>query len=65
MEQIDPAEPATFEITGDPVEEINRLSASFRRLLDRMDEERMRSGSPSCAPRRRSAAGWPATFTTR
>jgi two-component system sensor histidine kinase UhpB len=44
VERIDPSEPATFEITGDPVEEIDRLSHSFRRLLERMDEERLRSG---------------------
>ena len=44
VEQIDPSEPATFEITGDPVEEIDRLAHSFRRLLERMDEERLRSG---------------------
>lgn len=44
VELIDPSQPATFEITGDPVEEIDRLAHSFRRLLERMDEERLRSG---------------------
>ncbi|MBA3359197.1 MAG: hypothetical protein H0U20_07060, partial [Thermoleophilaceae bacterium] len=44
VELIDPSQPSTFEITGDPVEEINRLAHSFRRLLERMDEERLRSG---------------------
>ena len=44
VEQIDPAEPATFEITGDKVDEIDRLARSFRLLLQRVDEERRRSG---------------------
>ena len=30
IERIDPAEPATFEIPGDPVEEIDRLAHSFQ-----------------------------------
>ena len=46
IERIDPAEPATFELAqGDPVEEIDRLSQSFKRLLDRIEEERRRPGS--------------------
>ena len=44
IERVDPAEPATFELAGDPVEEIDRLGESFRRLLRRVDEERRRSG---------------------
>ncbi len=44
IERVDPAAPATFEITGDPVEEIDRLAHSFKRLLQRVDEERRRSG---------------------
>jgi len=44
IERIDPAEPATFEIPGDPVAEIDRLAESFRRLLRRVDDERRRSG---------------------
>jgi two-component system, NarL family, sensor histidine kinase UhpB len=44
IERIDPAEPATFEIAGDPVEEIDRLAQSFKRLLQRVDHERRRSG---------------------
>jgi len=44
IEAIDPAEPATFEISGDPVAEIDRLAESFRRLLRRVDDERRRSG---------------------
>ena len=44
IERIDPAEPATFEFAGDPVEEIDRLAESFRRLLRRVDDERRRSG---------------------
>jgi two-component system, NarL family, sensor histidine kinase UhpB len=44
VEEIDPSEPATFEIGDDPVEEIDRLTAAFRGLLKRIDEERRRSG---------------------
>ena len=44
VEAIDPAEPATFELSEDPVDEIDRLGSSFQRLLRRMDEERRRSG---------------------
>jgi two-component system sensor histidine kinase UhpB len=43
VEGIDPSEPATFEIAGHPVEEIDRLARSFRRILQRVDEERRRS----------------------
>jgi two-component system, NarL family, sensor histidine kinase UhpB len=46
VELIDPAEPATHVLTEpEPVEEIDRLSSSFRRLLDRIEEERRRSGT--------------------
>jgi two-component system, NarL family, sensor histidine kinase UhpB len=44
IERIDPAEPSTFELAGDPVEEIDRLAGSFHRLLHSIDEERRRSG---------------------
>ena len=44
IERVDPAEPATFELAGDPVKEIDRLAESFRRLLQRVHEERSRSG---------------------
>ena len=45
IERIDPAEPATFELeAGDPVSEIDRLSHSFKRLLDGIEEQRRRSG---------------------
>src|SRR5438067_9737024 len=46
VEAIDPAQPAGFEApeAGQAVEEIDRLAASFRRLLRRIDEERNRSG---------------------
>jgi two-component system sensor histidine kinase UhpB len=44
IERIDPAEPSTFELAGDPVAEIDRLAESFRRLLRRVDDERRRSG---------------------
>jgi two-component system, NarL family, sensor histidine kinase UhpB len=45
IESIDPSEPATLGLAQrDPVAEINRLSGSFTRLLDRIEEERRRSG---------------------
>jgi two-component system sensor histidine kinase UhpB len=46
IEDIDPAEPASFgRGEPEPVEEIDRLTTSFRRLLDRIEEERRRSGA--------------------
>jgi two-component system sensor histidine kinase UhpB len=46
IEAIDPSDPATLGLAQgeDPVAEINRLSASFTRLLDRIEDERRRSG---------------------
>src|SRR6188768_3036996 len=45
IEAIDPSEPAPHDlIRTDPVEEIDRLSHSFQRLLERIEEERRRSG---------------------
>ena len=46
IEQIDPADPAAFDGPEhrEAVEEIDRLAASFRRLLKRIDSERRRSG---------------------
>jgi two-component system, NarL family, sensor histidine kinase UhpB len=44
LEAIDPTEPATFDLGDDPATEIDRLAASFRRLLERVDNERRRSG---------------------
>jgi len=44
IERIDPSERSTFELAGDPVEEIDRLAQSFRLLLQRVDDERRRSG---------------------
>ena len=44
IESIDPAEPSPLLVTHDPVEEIGRLSHSFKRLLERIEEERRRSG---------------------
>ena len=44
VERIDPSHPAAFELEGDPVEEIDRLGRSFNRLLERVEEERRRSG---------------------
>ncbi|MEJ7715387.1 MAG: sensor histidine kinase [Thermoleophilaceae bacterium] len=43
IERIDPAEPGSFTIPGDPVEEIDRLGRSFARLLERVETERGRS----------------------
>ncbi|HZG50082.1 MAG TPA: sensor histidine kinase [Thermoleophilaceae bacterium] len=46
IEGIDPAQPASFGLGApEPVEEIDRLTTSFRRLLDRIEEERRRSGA--------------------
>jgi two-component system sensor histidine kinase UhpB len=46
IESIDPAEPASHQLPdSDPVEEIDRLSTSFNRLLERIEEERRRSGT--------------------
>jgi two-component system, NarL family, sensor histidine kinase UhpB len=44
IERIDPAAPATFELEGDPVEEIGSLAQSFNRLLHGIEGERRRSG---------------------
>ena len=45
IESIDPSEPATHGLgQSNPVTEINRLSGSFNRLLDRIEDERRRSG---------------------
>ena len=45
IEAIDPSEPAPLELRRkNPVEEIERLSASFHGLLQRIEEERRRSG---------------------
>ena len=46
IEAIDPADPGAFEAPEDheAVEEIDRLAASFRGLLRRIDAERKRSG---------------------
>ncbi|HYP48126.1 MAG TPA: sensor histidine kinase [Thermoleophilaceae bacterium] len=45
IEQIDPAAPGKLAFErGDPVTEIDRLSHSFGRLLDRIESERRRTG---------------------
>jgi two-component system, NarL family, sensor histidine kinase UhpB len=48
VEAIDPAQPSEFEYPsvggGDASDEVDRLAASFRRLLQRIDAERRRSG---------------------
>jgi two-component system, NarL family, sensor histidine kinase UhpB len=46
IEGIDPAEPASHQLPDrDPVEEIDKLSRSFNILLERIEEERRRSGT--------------------
>jgi two-component system sensor histidine kinase UhpB len=45
IEAIDPAEPSPLELRrSNPVEEIDRLASSFHTLLERIEEERRRSG---------------------
>jgi two-component system sensor histidine kinase UhpB len=45
IEGIDPSQPAPLELRrSDPVEEIDRLASSFHGLLQRIEEERRRSG---------------------
>ena len=44
VEAIDPAHPTALAVQGEPAEEIARLTESFRRLLDRIESERRRSG---------------------
>jgi two-component system, NarL family, sensor histidine kinase UhpB len=45
IEAIDPSEPAPLELRRrNPVEEIERLSTSFHGLLERIEDERRRSG---------------------
>ncbi|HZC14815.1 MAG TPA: histidine kinase, partial [Thermoleophilaceae bacterium] len=46
IEGIDPAEPTGHQLPAqDPVEEIDKLSRSFNGLLERIEEERRRSGT--------------------
>jgi len=46
IEGIDPAEPSSHQLPDqDPVEEIDKLSRSFNALLERIEEERRRSGT--------------------
>ncbi len=45
IERVDPATPTSLDVSvPEPIEEINRLGQSFTRLLDRVEEERRRSG---------------------
>jgi two-component system, NarL family, sensor histidine kinase UhpB len=46
VEAIDPADPADFDAPDEHevAEEVHRLAASFRRMLQRIDDERKRSG---------------------
>src|SRR5215210_6694740 len=46
IEGIDPAEPSSHQLPdSDSVEEIDKLSRSFNLLLERIEEERRRSGT--------------------
>jgi len=46
IEGIDPAEPSSHQLPDqDPVEEIDKLSRSFNGLLERIEDERRRSGT--------------------
>ena len=46
VERIDPSEAVAYALgEPEPVAEIDRLSSSFRKLLDRIEEERRRSGT--------------------
>ena len=44
LERIDPAQPTELELEGDPVDEIDRLGRSFRRVLEGIEAERRRAG---------------------
>jgi two-component system sensor histidine kinase UhpB len=44
VENIDPAQPRSFEPGPEAADEIERLARSFKRLLDRIEHERRRSG---------------------
>jgi two-component system sensor histidine kinase UhpB len=44
IEAIDPANPVDFEAPEEPVEEVERLAAAFRKLLERIEAERRRAG---------------------
>src|SRR6187200_1016145 len=66
IEGVDPAEPSSHHLPDqDPVEEIDKLSRSFNGLLQRIEEERRRSGTLAMRARRRSGGGSLVTSTTR
>jgi len=44
VERVDPTQPGSLELDEETVEEIDRLGRSFKRLLDRIDAERLRGG---------------------
>jgi two-component system sensor histidine kinase UhpB len=44
VESIDPSEPKSFDPGPEPVEEIDRLARSVKRLLDRIEDERRHAG---------------------
>ena len=65
IERIDPAEPATFDLAGDPAEEIDRLAGRSTGCSSAWMRSASARASSSSALRRRSAAAWRATSTTR
>ncbi len=44
VESVDPSQPSSFALRGEPVTEIDRLARSFKRLLQRIEAERTRAG---------------------
>jgi two-component system sensor histidine kinase UhpB len=44
VERVDPADPGSFRVNPEPATEVDRLAQSFKRLLDRVEAERRRSG---------------------
>jgi two-component system, NarL family, sensor histidine kinase UhpB len=44
LERIDPAQAVSFDQPAGTMEEVDRLSATFKRLLERIESERRRSG---------------------
>ena len=44
IEEIDPADPGSFQAPEQPVEEVERLAHAFGKLLERIEAERRRAG---------------------
>ena len=66
MERVDLASPGQRAAAPpNAPREIVRLTADFNRMLERLEQERVRPAARSSAPRRRSARGSRRTSTTR